>query len=89
MKHYKDLNTNEVYAFEADGSQDKWINFNLVPITDQEAAVLCNVASLSGIQNAMLSTFFVETLPKAVEAQKATNVNAPGRMTVFEGGKAC
>ena len=40
MKHYKDLNTNEVYAFEADGSQDKWINFNLVPITDQEADML-------------------------------------------------
>ena len=37
MKHYKDPNTNEVYAYEADGSQDEFIKEGLVPITDTEA----------------------------------------------------
>jgi hypothetical protein len=37
MKHYKDPNTNEIYAYEADGSQDAWIKPGLVAITDQEA----------------------------------------------------
>lgn len=36
MKHYKDPNTNEVYAYEADGSQDAFIKEGLVAITDAE-----------------------------------------------------
>ena len=36
MKHYKDPNTNEVYAYEADGSQDSFIKPGLVPITESE-----------------------------------------------------
>ena len=40
MKHYKDLNTNEIYAYEADGSQDEFIKEGLVAITDEEATTL-------------------------------------------------
>lgn len=37
MKHYKDPITNELYAYEADGSQDDFIKPGLVQITDAEA----------------------------------------------------
>ena len=36
MKHYKDPNTNEIYAYQSDGSQDAWIKPGLVPITDEQ-----------------------------------------------------
>ncbi len=39
MKHYKDAQNN-VYAYEADGSQDEYILDGLTPITDEEAAAL-------------------------------------------------
>jgi hypothetical protein len=37
MKHYKDPITNEIYAYEADGSQDALIREDLVAISDAEA----------------------------------------------------
>jgi hypothetical protein len=37
MKHYKDPNTNEIYAYESDGSQDAWIDSRLVLITEEQA----------------------------------------------------
>jgi hypothetical protein len=37
MKQYKDPNTNEIYAYESDGSQDAWIKPGLVAITNEEA----------------------------------------------------
>lgn len=37
MKHYKDLNTNDLYAYAVDGSQDEFIKDGLVLITDEEA----------------------------------------------------
>lgn len=40
MKHFKDPATNEVYAYEADGSQDDFIREGLVAITDAEADAL-------------------------------------------------
>lgn len=40
MKHYKDPNTNEIFAYEEDGSQDSYIPSHLIPITNQEADVL-------------------------------------------------
>lgn len=39
MKHYKDAQNN-VYAYEADGSQDAFIPAGLTAITNAEAAVL-------------------------------------------------
>ena len=39
MKHFKDAQNN-VYAYEADGSQDAFILDGLTPITDEEAAEL-------------------------------------------------
>jgi hypothetical protein len=40
MKHYKDLNTNELYAYEADGSQDAFIKDGLVPVSNEEVAAI-------------------------------------------------
>lgn len=36
MKHYKDTNTNQIYGYAADGSQDDWIKPGLVLMTDEE-----------------------------------------------------
>jgi hypothetical protein len=46
MKHYKDPITNEVYAYEADGSQDEFIKPGLVQITVDEADTLRQAESL-------------------------------------------
>jgi hypothetical protein len=40
MKHYIDKETNEVYAYESDGSQDEFIKEGLVPISDEDLAIL-------------------------------------------------
>ena len=40
MKHYVDPETNEVYAYESDGSQDAFIKEGLVPISDEDLAIL-------------------------------------------------
>ena len=40
MKHYKDPITDELYAYEADGSQDAFIKEGLVAITDNEVAAI-------------------------------------------------
>lgn len=41
MKYYKDKH-NQVYAFEADGSQDAFIGENLIAITESEALTITN-----------------------------------------------
>ena len=40
MKHYVDSETNEVCAYESDGSQDDYIKEGLVPISDEDLAIL-------------------------------------------------
>ena len=40
MKHYIDKETNEVYAYESDGSQDDYIKEGLVPISDEDLAAM-------------------------------------------------
>ena len=40
MKHYIDKETNEVYAYESDGSQDDFIKEGLVLISDEDLAIL-------------------------------------------------
>lgn len=42
MKHYKNPLTNEVYAYEADGSQDDFIKEGLISISDDEAKAIRN-----------------------------------------------
>ena len=37
MKYYKDPVTNELYAYEADGSQDAFIKQELIAVTEVEA----------------------------------------------------
>lgn len=39
MKHFIDPATQQVYAYEADGSQDAFIKPGLVPISDDDLAV--------------------------------------------------
>jgi hypothetical protein len=39
MKHFKDA-SNNIYAYESDGSQDDYIKSNLVPINDTDLAAL-------------------------------------------------
>lgn len=46
MKYYKDIN-NQVYAYEADGSQDAYIPETLVAITVEEADELCKPPALT------------------------------------------
>lgn len=41
MKFYKD-NDNQIYAYESDGSQDKWIKEGLVQISEKEADEITN-----------------------------------------------
>lgn len=52
MKHYKDPNTNEVYAYESDGSQDAFIKEGLVAISDAEADAI-RLANQQASFNAM------------------------------------
>ena len=40
MKYYKDPSNNEVYAYEADGSQDAYIKPELIAIDNAEAQQL-------------------------------------------------
>jgi len=40
MKHYMNKQTNEIYAYAADGSQDAYIKPELIPISDAQLAVL-------------------------------------------------
>jgi hypothetical protein len=40
MKHYKDPATNDLYAYEADGSQDAFIKEGLVAVADEEVAAI-------------------------------------------------
>jgi hypothetical protein len=40
MKHYINQTTKEVFAYEADGSQDAYIKEGLVPISDADLAIL-------------------------------------------------
>lgn len=40
MKHYIDPKTKDIFAYEADGSQDEFIKPGLVPISDGELAEL-------------------------------------------------
>ena len=40
MKHYINKQTNEIYAYAADGSQDAYIKPELLPISDAELAAL-------------------------------------------------
>ena len=40
MKHYIDPETNDIYAYESDGSQDAHIKEGLVPISDEDLAAM-------------------------------------------------
>jgi hypothetical protein len=40
MKHYKNPNTGELFAFESDGSQDAHIPEGLVSVTNEEAEAI-------------------------------------------------
>jgi hypothetical protein len=64
MKYFKDEN-NEVYAFEADGSQDDFIGKNLIPITETEARAITSPSptpeQLQAITNAEARAYLSDT----------------------------
>lgn len=47
MKYYRDQKTGEVFAYEADGSQDEYIKPNLSPMTDAEVQAHLNPPPLA------------------------------------------
>jgi hypothetical protein len=51
MKYYKDPNTNELYAYEADGSQDAYIKEGLVAISESDAEIVRQQNQQSFIAN--------------------------------------
>ena len=51
MKHFKDA-SNNIYAYESDGSQDDYIKSNLVPINDTDLAAL-KVTQAQAMQDAL------------------------------------
>lgn len=61
MKHYKDANTNEIYAYEADGSQDEFIKEGLVAITDAE------LVSIRAAQQAAIEATLTYAQKRAAE----------------------
>ena len=52
MKHYKDPITNELYAYEANGSQDAFIKEGLVAVTDTAAAAI-HAAKVQAFQDSL------------------------------------
>lgn len=48
MKYLKDVNTNAVYAYESDGSQDEWIKPGLIEMTPEEVEAHFNPAPSLG-----------------------------------------
>jgi len=52
MKHYKDPITNEIYAYESDGSQDAIIKKGLVDVTDVEIAAI-HAAKVQAFQDSL------------------------------------
>ena len=71
MKLYKSLD-NQVYAYEADGSQDQFIPKNFVAITEEEANVL-REAKLSYAQKRAMEyppvTDYLDGIVKGDQAQ--------------------
>ena len=51
MKHFKDA-SNNIYAYESDGSQDSYISSGLVPINDTDLAAL-RVSQAQAAQDAL------------------------------------
>ena len=70
MKHYKDPITNEVYAYEADGSQDAFIKEGLVAITDAEAEAVRVAAAetITETENAALAYTEDQSSPNGASA---------------------
>jgi len=52
MKHYINNTTNEIYAYEADGSQDSYIQNGLVQINDSDLAAF-RVLQEQAVQDAL------------------------------------
>ena len=61
MKYYKDTN-DEVYAFEADGSQDSFIPDTLVPMTQTEVDLHLNPPTTKADKLSELEGLFSEAL---------------------------
>lgn len=74
MKFYKDPTTQQVHAYAADGSQDKHIPSNLVPITEAEAKALAEknkpAVTAEQIKRMRQAAFEAEADPVFFKAQR-------------------
>ena len=50
MKHFKNPENNEIFAYESDGSQDEFIPEHLVAISDEEADLIRTEFSITANQ---------------------------------------
>jgi len=67
MKHFIDKNTNEIFAYEADGSQDDYIKQGLVAITDSDLATLRGQKELDRLDTQYYSEKRAEAYPSIVD----------------------
>ena len=67
MKHYIDTKTNEVYAYESDGSQDDFIKEGLTPITDADLTTLRNQQEQDRLDALTYSEKRAEAYPSLTE----------------------
>lgn len=78
MKYYKN-EYNDVYAYESDGSQDEFINKNLMRISEKEALEITNPPptqqQLIAIGDAMKDALLIAASEKIAPLQDAIDLN--------------
>lgn len=84
MKYYRDPSSGEVFAYEADGSQDELIPEHLIPLSDKEVSEHLNpvAAPLTREKiNAMRRTAYADPMtgsdPLYIEYQRAIALEDP------------
>lgn len=73
MKYYKDTITNEIYAYESDGSQDNFIKDGLVLISNNEAETIRASNEKNLAQNNLIDStnvISVADLTKSIQDQQ-------------------
>ena len=68
-KQFGDKNTGELRAFLSDGSQDEWINENLIPVNDEIAEKL-STRELNSFVNNQWIYIETRTLEEIAEAER-------------------
>jgi len=80
VKHYLNRETNEVYAYAADGSQDAYIKVGLVPISDAELALM-RAPTLEEVRSKQISI-----IESAYTAEKESPITYAGHVFQADAG---